>query len=161
MSGTKHDSGKSPWHLLPFDAVGDIVKVLEFGSRKYAERNWEKGIAYSRVFAAAQRHLTSWWQGEDKDPESGLSHLAHASCCTLFLLAFVARKRTDLDDRPGSDRSRESSPPGYLCRVEPSPLGPVEAPPRADTLADALQRSIGGLPPGPKDPPVPPPYRVG
>ena len=159
--GTKHDSGKAPYHLLPFDAIGEVVRVLDFGARKYAERNWEKGIAYSRVFAAAQRHMSAWWQGEDRDPETGLSHLAHASCCALFLLAFVTRGRKDLDDRPLQLESLE----GFvkllraLGRVEPSPLGPTQAPPRAD---DPTWRSIGGVrAPGPSDPPVPPPHRVG
>lgn len=133
MSGTKHDGGKLPWHLLPFDAIGQVVCVLQFGAKKYAERNWEKGIAHSRVFAAAQRHLTAWWQGEDRDPETGLSHLAHAACCTLFMLAFVTRNRTDVDDRPPTS-------PRVLGVIEPSPLGPCEPPPqvvrRECTLTD-------------------------
>jgi hypothetical protein len=146
MSGTKNDDGKLPWHLLPFDAIGQVVRVLDFGSRKYAPRNWERGIAHSRVFAAAQRHLTSWWQGEDNDPETGLSHLAHAACCTLFMLAFVTRKTAGVDDRPNTLRCAEDfSEVSYagivfpspsigrvLGTIEPSPLGEPGAPPRAD-----------------------------
>jgi dATP/dGTP diphosphohydrolase len=100
MSGTKHDGGKLPWHLLPFDAIEQIVRVLDFGAKKYAERNWEKGIAHSRTYAATLRHLTSWWQCEDDDPETGLSHLAHAACEVLFALAFVVREQPGVDDRP-------------------------------------------------------------
>jgi hypothetical protein len=100
-SGAKHDGGKLPWHLLPYDAVREIVKVLQFGAQKYAERNWEKGLAYSRVFGATMRHLTAHFQdGETHDPETGLSHLAHAGCEILFALAFELRGRADLDDRP-------------------------------------------------------------
>ena len=36
--------------------------------------------------------------GEDKDPESGLSHLAHAACCIMFLLEFE-KTHPELDDR--------------------------------------------------------------
>lgn len=96
----KHDAGKAPWHLLPFDAVAQVVAVLAFGAKKYRERGWEDGISHSRTYAATLRHLTAWWQGEDRDPETGLSHLAHATCETLFALAFVTRNRADLDDRP-------------------------------------------------------------
>jgi hypothetical protein len=81
------------------------VKVLDFGSMKYSGRNWEKGIVYSRVFAAAVRHLWTGFhakvRGEDgTDGETGLSHLAHAACCVLFLLAYETRGMTAFDDRP-------------------------------------------------------------
>ena len=102
--GIKKDDGKSPWDLVPYDAIEEVVKVLQFGQRKYTARNWEKGIVQSRLFAALQRHMVAWFQkGEDIDPESGLSHLAHAACTILFMLAFVTRERHDLDDRPGHE----------------------------------------------------------
>jgi hypothetical protein len=100
-TGTKHDQGKAPWHLFPWDAAHEVVRVLDFGAQKYQERNWEGGIAYSRLFSAAQRHLQSWFQDrEDADPETGISHLAHAGCCVLFALALTVRGRADCDDRP-------------------------------------------------------------
>lgn len=99
-TGIKHDTGKRRWDLAPWDALGLFVDVLTLGASKYSARNWEGGIAYGRLFGATQRHLTAWWQGEDADPESGQSHLAHALCDVAFLLAFVARGRVELDDRP-------------------------------------------------------------
>lgn len=98
--GTKKDAGKDRWELLPTDAVREVVKILTFGAVKYDARNWEKGISYGRVYAATQRHLTSWWEGEDADPESGRSHLAHAATNVVFLLAFVLRGKDSYDDRP-------------------------------------------------------------
>lgn len=100
--GNKWDTGKLPYHLLPNEALAEVVKVLHFGAIKYSERNWEKGINYSRVFSAAMRHLWSWWGGEDRDPETGLSHLAHLVCCGLFILQFVTLndKYKEFDDRP-------------------------------------------------------------
>lgn len=97
--GRKDDSGKDPWHLMPWDAARAIVKVLAFGAGKYAPRNWENGMAWSRPFAAMQRHLTAWWEGEKADPETGFSHLWHAGCCCLFLIAFEIRGVGN-DDRP-------------------------------------------------------------
>lgn len=104
QDGVKHDSGKLPYHLLPSDAVEEIVKVLQHGATKYSERNWEKGLAYSRPFAALQRHMWSWWRGDDIDVETGRSHLAHAGCCLLFLLAYELRPKikSNYDDRPRS-----------------------------------------------------------
>lgn len=100
--GVKADDGKLPWHLMPGDALEEIVKVLDFGQRKYAARNWEKGMAWHRPYSALMRHMWAWWRGEDKDQETGLSHLAHAGCCILFLLSFELR-RTGTDDRPKGD----------------------------------------------------------
>lgn len=97
--GRKDDAGKDPWSLVPFDAVRAIVKVLQFGAKKYAPRNWEKGMHWSRPFDALQRHLTAWWEGERADAETGFSHLWHAGCCILFLIAFELRK-IGTDDRP-------------------------------------------------------------
>lgn len=101
--GTKKDDGKPRWELVPYDAVRGVVEILTFGAKKYDARNWERGIAYGRVFGAVQRHLTAWWSGEDLDPESGRSHLDHAMCEIMFLSAYEKRNMTQFDDRPKKD----------------------------------------------------------
>ena len=85
--GKKYDSGKLQWHLLPIKAIEKVVKVLGFGAEKYGEDNWMV-VENSRVryFDAAMRHLTTWYNGERYDKESGYHHLAHAICCIVFLL---------------------------------------------------------------------------
>jgi hypothetical protein len=84
--GLKYDSGKLNWSLMPFGALQDVVKVLEFGSQKYAPNNWQYvDNADERYWNAAMRHLIAH-KTEDSDSETGLSHLAHATCCLLFLL---------------------------------------------------------------------------
>ncbi len=97
--GVKFDGEKDPWHLAPWDSFRAIIKVLTFGAKKYAPRNWENGMAWSRLFSALQRHLTSWWMGEGADPDTGYSHLWHAGCCIMFLIAYELRGIGD-DDRP-------------------------------------------------------------
>lgn len=99
MVGRKDDNGKLPLHLLPFDALEGIAAVLDYGAVKYAPRNWEKGMGWSRCFAACLRHLWLWWRGENCDSETGMSHLWHAGCCILFLIAYEMR-RVGTDDRP-------------------------------------------------------------
>jgi hypothetical protein len=94
----KFDTDKLPLNLLSTEAMNQTAAVLAFGAQKYAEHNWRKGFAWSRPLAAAMRHLTAFNDGEDKDPESGLSHLAHAACCIMFLLEFEKTHRY-LDDR--------------------------------------------------------------
>lgn len=99
-SPQKFDGGKVRLELLPVDALEEVGKVLTFGAIKYAAGNWATGSGFSwmRLFGALLRHLFAWARGEDKDPESGLSHLAHAGCMLLFLLAHVLRSH-GLDDR--------------------------------------------------------------
>jgi hypothetical protein len=94
----KFDQDKLPLHLLSTEAMNQTAAVLAFGAQKYAEHNWRKGFVWSRPLSAAMRHITAFNDGEDKDPESGLSHLAHAACCIMFLLEFEKTNK-HLDDR--------------------------------------------------------------
>ena len=87
MAATKHDQGKPGMHLIPGEALNEIAKVLDFGAKKYSAHNWRQGFKWSRLAGAAMRHIVAWIGGEDKDPESRLSHLAHACCCLMMLLA--------------------------------------------------------------------------
>jgi hypothetical protein len=89
--GIKFDDNKRDFTLLPWPAVEEIVKVLEFGAKKYARDNW-KNVEADRYVKAAFRHLIAYSQGEENDKESGLSHLAHLGCCVLFLLALGEKK---------------------------------------------------------------------
>lgn len=91
MGGTKHDNGKPRMSLIPHDAMVAVAEVLTFGAKKYDSWNWAKGFKYSRLLDAAYRHLGAWKEGETKDPESGLSHLAHAACCIVFLIVHERR----------------------------------------------------------------------
>jgi hypothetical protein len=85
--GIKLDQGKLRYTLLPFKAITEVVKVLEFGAKKYEKDNWQKVTnGKERYLDAALRHLVAYLAGEAVDKESGLHHLAHATCCILFTL---------------------------------------------------------------------------
>lgn len=85
--------------LLPPGALWMIAEVFGFGAAKYADRNWEAGYPWSWSYDALQRHLNAFWDGEELDPESGLSHLAHAGFHILALLTYTRTNRAK-DDRP-------------------------------------------------------------
>lgn len=97
--GVKFDADKPRTDLLDPRPLLRTAAVLAVGARKYAARNWEKGMAWSRVYAALMRHMLAWWGGQDKDPETGLSHLDHAACCLHFLQTYEETHR-EHDDRP-------------------------------------------------------------
>lgn len=99
IGAIKADGGKARMDLISPSLLFEIGQALEFGARKYNDRNWEKGFTYGRPFASAMRHMWAWWKGEDNDPESGLSHLAHAATCIMMLIEYKHSGRGH-DDRP-------------------------------------------------------------
>lgn len=94
----KDDAGKARLDLLDVEFLNGVGRVLTFGAQKYAAHNWRGGIATSRLYAAAMRHLLASLNGEDVDAESGEDHMYHAGCCLMFL-AWMKTHRPDLDDR--------------------------------------------------------------
>jgi len=96
--GVKYDNGKLRYDLIPVEALESIIKVYTMGAEKYADRNWEKGMSWGRVFGAVMRHAWAFWRGEEFDQESGLPHMAHAGWGCLALLHY-AKYNKDKDDR--------------------------------------------------------------
>lgn len=106
--GRKDDSAKIRLELIPPELIFAVGQILTFGAKKYADRNWEQGMKWSRVFGALMRHLWCWWGGKNPtatnfvfgnlDEETQHSHLWHAGCCIAFLIAYEERKIGE-DDR--------------------------------------------------------------
>lgn len=96
MVGKKFDIGKTRMELLPFDALEEVAKILSFGAIKYGPNSWQNlPDAEDRYMGALLRHISAHKQGEVYDPESGISHLAHAACNALFLLHFQIKGGKD------------------------------------------------------------------
>ena len=101
--GSMDDPKKPPLTLVSKTFIWMVARILGFGAKKYARGNWMRGMMFSEVLDGILRHLTAWNDGEDNDPESGMSHLAHAACGLMFLLEFTEGKRREqylrFDDR--------------------------------------------------------------
>lgn len=98
VEAKKFDTGKPPLSLISRAALEEEARVMAFGAQKYDAHNWRKGMDFSRLMDAALRHIYAFADGEDKDPETGLSHLAHARCCLAFLIEYEGTK-IGTDDR--------------------------------------------------------------
>lgn len=98
VSGVKHDQEKPELALISSIAITRLGEVMSYGKKKYAAHNWRAGISQSRLLSAALRHLFAYIGGENKDAESGLSHLAHAMACVMMLIELTETK-PELDDR--------------------------------------------------------------
>jgi hypothetical protein len=97
--GRKDDQEKLRYELIAPELDAALAAVLTYGAVKYEDRNWERGMDWSRPYAALKRHVDAWWAGTNFDPETGMPHLWHAACCLMFLVAYEARS-TGVDDRP-------------------------------------------------------------
>ena len=89
LNDPKGEAGKkkAPLNLLPPYALEQCSWVHKLGSEKYGPYNWRKtGVCASTYVAAIMRHLNAWRDGEDLDPESGISHIAHVACSCNILL---------------------------------------------------------------------------
>lgn len=92
-AGLKFDSGKLRYSLIPPAALAALAKVLTFGAEKYAPNSWQTvENGEERYLDALFRHIEAYRSGESIDPESGLSHLAHAACNVAFLLHFETER---------------------------------------------------------------------
>ncbi len=103
--GQDPELGRALIAALQGAAAGDLGKGLinvaaiwDFGSKKYARHNWEKGLAFSRMYRSAINHALKSLT-ETNDEESGKPHLWHYACNVAMLWTMVERGRTDLDDR--------------------------------------------------------------
>lgn len=97
--GTKSDKGKPPITLIPREALEGCAQALAYGANKYSPHNFKGGIRYSRLADAAMRHVIAFIDGENQDPESGLSHIDHALASLAMLKYMIVNNEIVLDDR--------------------------------------------------------------
>ena len=110
-AGSKFDAGKPPISLIPRRALEAEAMVMEHGRKKYDAHNWREGISFSRLYDGILRHVIADMEGEDLDPESGLSHAAHARCGLAFLLE-LKETHPELDDRYKGNQRKPSNSKG-------------------------------------------------
>jgi len=91
---------KAPFSTVPAPVMAEIGVAMLEGARKYGRHNYRvAGVRASVYYDAAMRHLTAWWEGEDLDPDSNLSHITKAlASLTVLRDTMINDKWTD--DRP-------------------------------------------------------------
>jgi Domain of unknown function (DUF5664) len=90
--GLRFDAGKNQLDLIPPEWVWALAMVLTRGAIKYAIRNWERGMKWSKMIGCSLRHIFKFACGERYDRESGCHHLAHAAWNLLALMTYDIRK---------------------------------------------------------------------
>ncbi len=141
MSGIKYDNDKPPMDLLPHSVLVEVAKVLDHGAKTYSRHNWRQGFKWSRLHAAALRHIGAWSEGQDNDLESGQSHLAHAICCLMFLLEHKLKGYGE-DDRYTTEEKKGEAKKEY--RIGPD--SPVHIEKLSKEYEDYLRNKNSGVP---------------
>lgn len=73
--------------LIPPVALIEEAQAFQDGANKYGPYNWREKTVSARIYtAAALRHILAYQDGEEYDPVSGVSHLAHARACLAILI---------------------------------------------------------------------------
>lgn len=95
----RFSAGKIRHDLIAPWALNELAKVYTYGTQKYDDDNWWKGLKWKRdVFGCITRHIWKWMRGEKYDDESGVHHLAHAAW-NCFALMSYERHNIGIDDR--------------------------------------------------------------
>ena len=96
-TGARRDigRGKGRFDLISPFMLKRLADVMEKGAIKYAPRNWELGIPFSRCLDSALRHINQFIMGyKDED------HLAQAIFNLMAIIHFQELSRKDLDNLP-------------------------------------------------------------
>ena len=98
MAFREPSNGKGRYDLISPFATRRLAKWYELGASKYAERNWEKGMPFSRYIDSAKRHLDKYIMGmEDED------HLAAVAWNVFAIMHHQELGQDELDDMPHYD----------------------------------------------------------
>jgi hypothetical protein len=92
---------KVPGHVVPQRVVAETGLAMLEGARKYGSYNWRDAGVRASVYydAVVTRHLGAWWEGQDTDPDSDLSHVTKA-IAGLMILRDSMMHGNWVDDRP-------------------------------------------------------------
>lgn len=102
---------KAPSSVVPQTVMTEVGLGMLEGAMKYGRHNYRViGVRASVYFDAEQRHMRDWWEGEDLDPDSRLSHITKA-ITTLVVLRDAMIQGMWVDDRP------PPAPKGWLAKM--------------------------------------------
>ena len=86
--------------LFPTSAKAYGALAMTEGHLKYGGFNYRDiGVLASVYYAALNRHMDKWFNGEECDPKTNVPHLASAIACVAVLIDAIEQNNLN-DDRP-------------------------------------------------------------
>jgi Domain of unknown function (DUF5664) len=96
-SGLRFDADKPRYDLIPHEFMNALATHFLHGTKKYPDRNWEKGMRWGTCFRAMMSHAWKWFGGETYDvdpkmPEYKAHHLIAVAWNAMALYTYETRK---------------------------------------------------------------------
>lgn len=99
LKALRYNEGKPELSQIPFETEVEVAKVFMYGQKKYTRNNWKNGFKYSSLVDSTLRHFIAWFNGQEIDPESGLTHMAHFHTNVEILHWYTLHPEKGEDDR--------------------------------------------------------------
>jgi len=127
---------KVPYSTLPAPVVAEVGLAMLEGARKYGRHNYRTIPVMASIYydAVVARHMAAWWEGEDIDPDSGLSHITKA-IASLVVLRDAMIQGKFMDDRP------PKSPEGWMAELNRKAAEIIDKYPNAVPAHTELNKS--------------------
>lgn len=91
---------KAPMSCVSAAVLAEVGVAMLEGAAKYGRHNYRaSGVRASVYYDATMRHLMAWWEGQDIDPDSGMSHITKAITSLVVLRDAMIQQMVE-DDRP-------------------------------------------------------------
>ena len=100
----RYNQGKVQWSLVDFQSLEPMVRVLEYGCKKYSRDNWKTGMPATQIIESMLRHTFKLLEGELVDEESLIEHIGHIQCNAMFL-AYVLKNKPHFNDLPNENKT--------------------------------------------------------
>jgi hypothetical protein len=133
VDNPKHFAGmkKLLLSVLPWRVIWEVALAMLEGALKYGAHNYRAAgqIRASTYFNGTMRHMTSWWEGEDMDPDTdGKIHHVVKAIASNLVIRDAMLNGNFIDDRPPriSDDFIKSlnETSVYLLKKFPEPVPP-------------------------------------
>jgi len=130
---------KVPFSTVSMPVMAEVGLAMLEGALKYGRHNYRVvGVRASVYFDALMRHMGAWWEGEDIDPDSGLSHVTKAIATLVVLRDSMIRNKL-CDDRP------PKCYPGWVNALNTRAAGLVEKFPKPRPAHLATDEALDDL----------------
>jgi hypothetical protein len=125
---------KAPMSTVSAAVLAELGVAMLEGAAKYGRHNYRAvGVRASVYYDALMRHAFAWFEGEDIDPDSGMSHITKAIATLVVLRDAMIQGKLEDDRAPRSaefftrlnlqasnilDRHADKSPKHYTIADE-------------------------------------------
>jgi hypothetical protein len=91
VTGAMREPNHLRFDLIPYEALDRMAQHYANGAKKYAPRNWEKGLSMQRCFTSAVNHLFKYARNKALNLPMEEDHLAAAAWNIFSMMTYEKR----------------------------------------------------------------------